>query len=87
MLQDQYRARPGLDPVGADAEAPRRLHEDARREDERRPGRLLRYYFLILNKMAGNLKSKLNVRSDLPAYSDTVYSDTPLTVTLLACPN
>ena len=24
--------------------------------------------------------------TDLPAYSDTVYSDTPLTVTLLACP-
>ena len=24
--------------------------------------------------------------SDLPAYSDTVYSDTPLTGTLLACP-
>ena len=23
--------------------------------------------------------------TDLPAYSDTVYSDTPLTVTLLAC--
>ena len=27
------------------------------------------------------------VDTDLPAYSDTVYSDTPLTVTLLACPN
>ena len=27
-----------------------------------------------------------DVRTDLPAYSDTVYSDTPLTVTLLACP-
>ena len=24
--------------------------------------------------------------TDFPAYSDTVYSDTPLTVTLLACP-
>ena len=24
--------------------------------------------------------------TDLPAYSDTVYRDTPLTVTLLACP-
>ena len=29
----------------------------------------------------------LKVITDFPAYSDTVYSDTPLTVTLLACPN
>ena len=27
-----------------------------------------------------------NINTDLPAYSDTVYSDTLLTVTLLACP-
>ena len=28
----------------------------------------------------------LNTYTDLPAYSDTVYSDTPLIVTLFACP-
>ena len=29
---------------------------------------------------------KVDNSTDLPAYSDTVFSDTPLTVTLLACP-
>ena len=31
-------------------------------------------------------KIDMSENTDLPAYSDTVYSDTPLTVTLLACP-
>ena len=32
------------------------------------------------------VKVKTYLNTDSPAYSDTVYSDTPLTVTLLACP-
>ena len=33
-----------------------------------------------------NISSVVTAITDLPAYSDTVYSDTPFTVTLLACP-
>ena len=41
----------------------------------------------MMNSIAwplGEFLQKLN--TDFPAYSDTVYSDTPFTVTLLACP-
>ena len=52
-----------MDPVGADAEETRRLHEDAGREDERRLGRLLRYFILFFSKWREN--SKLHTRVDL----------------------
>ena len=36
--------------------------------------------------VAHRLKEKQAFNTDVPAYSDTVYSDTPLTATLLAGP-
>ena len=44
MFQDKYRARPSLDPAGADAEEARRLYEDPGRKDEGCTGGLLRYF-------------------------------------------
>ena len=41
---------------------------------------------VVHNFVLDLLSMKLNAVTDLPAYSDTVYSDSPLSVTLLACP-